>query len=456
MFDGKKIFILGMARSGYEVAKILGERKCQLLLNDKKEEALQNKEQVEELRKLGVELVFGSHPEDLLDESYDYVIKNPGISNDHFYIQKANSLHIPVLNEVEVAYQLLIDDITLIGITGTNGKTTTTTLIYELLKEAYPERVHIGGNIGYPLCSLLNKVKKGDIIVMEVSCQQGANFHDFHPHIGVITNFSEAHIDFFGSYQAYKDAKKKMFYHQTKDDIAILNMGNEEVIKELEGISSKVKYFSSQNEINGCYLKENAIYYYGEKIIDCSKIKLKGIHNLENCMAAIMAVKELGVSNEIISKVLMNFKGVEHRLEYVDTINGIQYYNDTEATNIKCTQIALSSFKEPTILILGGMERGQKFEDLSPYLENVKAIIGIGSCRLRILEFGQQHNIPTYIFPTLKEGFQQCVKIGEENDVVLLSPASASWDQYEKCEDRGDEFKQYVQSLKRKEDENEN
>ncbi len=449
MFDHAKVLVLGMARSGYEVSKILREHHCEVILNDKKEEVLQNKEHVQELKNLGVKLLFGSHPDNLLDKSFNYIIKNPGISNNHLYVQQAKELGIPVLNEVEVAYQLLPKDVTIIGITGTNGKTTTTTLTYEILKEAYQDRIHLGGNIGFPLCSLLKDLKSDDIIVMEVSCQQGANFNEFHPHIGLITNFSEAHIDFFGSYDAYKKAKAKMFYNQQADDIAILNMENEEVLKELSKISSKVKYFSSKNEINGCYLKDEMIYYYGEPIMKIDQILLKGLHNIENCMAAIMIAKEFDVSTNVIHKVLSSFKGVEHRLEYVDTVDGVKYYNDTEATNIKCTQIALSSFLEPTILILGGMERGQIFEELTPFMKNVKAVIGIGTCKDRVQEYGTSLGLPTFTFHTLKEAFPKCVELGKEGDVVLLSPASASWDQYEKCEDRGDEFKLYVQMKKK-------
>lgn len=447
MFDKKKILILGFARSGYEVAKILKEHECEVILNDLKEENQQNQEQVNELRNLGVELLFGSHPENLLDDSFDYMVKNPGIRNDHMYVKKAQELGIPVMNEVEVAYRLLPDDVTIIGITGTNGKTTTTTLTYEIMKAAYQERVHLAGNIGYPLCSILNKVKSNDIIVMEVSCQQGANFDTFHPHIALVTNFSEAHIDFFGSYEAYKHAKSKMFYQQKEEDIAILNMENEDVLEELDGISSKVKYFSSKHEINGCYLKENDIYYYDEKVMPVSKIKIKGMHNVENCMAAIMIAKEMGVDNKIIEEVISSFKGVEHRLEFVGEVEGRSFYNDTEATNIKCTQIALSSFTSPIILFLGGLERGQNFEELVPMMGHVKLIMGIGQCRERILEFGNKHHIPTKVHEYLKDAMEEAYTLSNEGDTLLLSPASASWDQYEKCEVRGDEFKAFVQKL---------
>lgn len=447
MFSKQKILILGMARSGYEAAKVLVERECEVVLNDSKAEDKMDAKQVAELRDLGVELVFGSHPEDLLDDSFDFLIKNPGVPIDHIYVERAKELGIEVINEVEMAYRLLPEDITLIGITGTNGKTTTTTLTYEILKEAYGKRVHLAGNIGFPLCSFLKKIQKDDIIVMEVSCQQGENLGKFKPHIGVMTNLTEAHIDFMKTYEHYKKVKAKMFYNQSEDDIAILNIENEDVLDVTRNIKSTTKYFSSKNEVNGCYIKDDAIYYYGEKVLDISDIFIKGRHNLENVMASIMIVKEFAISNDIILKVVSSFKGVEHRLEYVDTVDGVKYYNDTEATNIKCTQIALSSFKEPQILLLGGLERGQNFAELTPYIGGVKAIVGIGECRNRVLEYGVSVDKPTYIFETLKDAFPKCVSLASHGDVVLLSPASASWDQYKECEERGSEFKQYVSML---------
>lgn len=447
MFLKQKILILGMARSGYEAAKVLIERECDVVLNDSKSEDKMNKDQVEELRNLGVRLIFGSHPDDLLDDSFDFLIKNPGVPIDHIYVEKARELGIEVINEVEMAYRLLPEDVTLIGITGTNGKTTTTTLTYEILKEAFGDRVHLAGNIGFPLCSFLKKLKKDDIIVMEVSCQQGENLKEFRPHIALFTNLTEAHIDFMKTYEHYKMVKSKMFYNQKEEDVAILNIENEDVLEVTKNILSTTKYFSSKNEVNGCYIKEDAIYYYGEKVLNTADVFIKGRHNLENVMASIMISKEFGVSDDVILSVISTFKGVEHRLEYVDTVDGVKYYNDTEATNIKCTQIALSSFKEPQILILGGLERGQNFEELTPYIGGVKAIVGIGQCRNRVLEYGTSIDKPTYIFETLKEAFPKCVELASSGEVVLLSPASASWDQYKECEERGGEFKEYVSML---------
>lgn len=445
MFENNKIFILGFARSGYEAAKLLAKRGNTVILNDMKTE--QDEEKVKELEDLGVEIILGSHPDDILDESFDYLIKNPGVPIDHKYVLKARELGIEVINEVEMAYRLMPrEDVILVGITGTNGKTTTTTLIYEIIKTA-GKRVHLTGNIGYPLCGFLDKLEKDDIIVMEVSCQQLENLDKFNPDIAVMTNLSEAHIDFLKSYENYKRVKGKIFKNQTKDDVAILNIENEDVINLTKDIKSTVKYFSSKDVINGCYIKDNAIYYYDEKIVDLSDVKLVGNHNYENIMAAIMVVKELNIDNEAINKVLTTFTGVEHRLEFVKEVNKRSFYNDSKATNIKSTQIALASFNRPTILILGGMERHQDFFELKDYMRNVKLIVCYGENKNRIKEFGDTLMIETVVVDNLREAVSKAYELSSENDVILLSPASASWDQYKCFEDRGTEFKNEVLKL---------
>ena len=354
MYENKKIFILGFAKSGYEVAKVLANKNNYILINDGGSLKETDKEKYEELKNLGVNFVFNSHPDDLFDESYDLLIKNPGISIDHKYVLKANKLNIPVVNEVEVAYNLLKDkNVKIIAITGTNGKTTTTTLIYEMLKKD-KFSVHLAGNIGFPLCSIIDKVKENDIIVTEISCQQLENMHEFNPNVAVMTNISEAHLEFMKTFEHYKYVKSKLLKNQTNKDVAILNY-SDEILKEFsKNVKSKVKWYSSKEKLNGSYILNDNIYYYDELIISLKDIKLRGIHNYENIMASIMAVKEFNCSNDSIKEVLENFYGVEHRIEFVKEVNNVKYYNDTEATNIKCTQIALSSFNEPTILILGG------------------------------------------------------------------------------------------------------
>lgn len=448
MFENKKILILGFARSGYEAAKLLISRNNTVVLNDSKKEKELDKDKINELKKLGVEFVFGSHPDDLLDNSFDYLIKNPGVPIDHKYVLKAKELNIEVINEVEMAFRLLPKGVKVVGITGTNGKTTTTTITYNILKNAFGERVVLAGNIGYPLSSVLGRLSEDSILVMEISCQQLENMNSFRPDVAVMTNLSPAHIDFLKSYDNYKRVKAKLFKNQLHNDIAILNTDNNDVLKSTKNIKANKKYFSSNKEIEGCYLKNNNIYYYGEKVISCDDILIVGKHNIENCMAAIMVSKEFNVPNNVIVKTISEFNGVEHRLEYVDTINGCKYYNDTEATNIKCTQIALSSFNKPTIIFLGGLERGQDFNELTPYMKNVKAVIAIGQCRDRVVDYCNSINIKCYSYEFLRDGFEKAYNLSSSGDVVLLSPASASWDQYKECEIRGAEFKQLVYNLR--------
>ena len=444
MFTNNKILILGFARSGYEAAKFLLKRGNEVYLTDMKED--HDKKQMKELEDLGIHFVLGSHPDDLLDKSFDYLIKNPGVPIDHKYVLKAKELGVEVINEVEMAFRLLPKDIKFVGITGTNGKTTTTTLIYKFLKED-GKRAHLTGNIGYPLIGFLDKLKRGDIIVMETSCQQLENLTKFNPDIAVMTNLSPAHIDFLKSYDNYKRVKAKIFQNHTSKNIAILNLENEDVMNETKNIKSTVKYFSSKKEINGCYIKDDAIYYYDEKIIDLKDIGIIGVHNYENVMAAVMAVKELGVKTESIVKVLKEFKGVEHRIEFVREVNGVKYYNDSKATNIKATQTALSAFKTPVIILLGGLDRGHDFFELKDYMKYVKYIVALGQCRNRVEEFAKAMNIPCTNVEFLKDAVPAAVKVAVPGDTVLLSPASASWDQYEHFENRGEEFKELVNKL---------
>lgn len=447
MFKDNKIFILGLARSGSEAAKYLIKRGNVVVLNDAKEEDKHDANVVSELRGLGVNLVFGSHPDDLLDKSFDYLIKNPGVPIDHKYVLKARELGIPVINEAEMTYRLLPDGVKIVGITGTNGKTTTTTLIYNILKEAFGDKVYLSGNIGIPNTSLLNKVKDGDIIVQEVSVQQLENMSTYKPNIGVMTNLSLAHIDFMKSYKYYKDVKTRLFINQTKDDIAIINYNDEEVLEQVKNIKSTKVYFGVGKDIN-CYLDNDIIYYNNDEIIKRSDIFVAGLHNVYNVMAAICVAKQFNISNNIIREVVSSFRGVTHRLEYVDNINGRVFYNDTEATNIKCTQIALDSFNKPTLVILGGLDRGQDFNELKDHLNNVKMILAIGQSRDRVVQFAESMNIPVISYEYLKDGFKELYNNSSEGDVILLSPASASWDQYKECEIRGSEFKRLVEELK--------
>ena len=439
MFENKKIFILGMARSGYEAAKLLSDYNNEIIVTDGKE---QKEELVSELESLGVKVIITSDQLSLLDDSFDYVIKNPGIKYDNPVVVKAKDLGIKVINEVEMAYSFLDKSVNIIGVTGSNGKTTTTTLISEFMKNSF-DNVYLGGNIGIPLSNFVRDIKPNSYLVLEISDHQLCDMYNFKTNVSVLTNITPTHLDFHKSYEVYQMTKKKIFNNHTSDDLAVINKDDEVSMKITDDIKSTKVYYG-HDKTNLAYYDEEGIYYDGKLVIKLDDIILKGKHNYQNIMGAIIAVKKYGVTNEVIQKVLKEFKGVEHRLEYVDTINGVTYYNDSKATNCVSTITALNSFDKPTILLLGGYDRGHSFHDLDDSMKNVKCVVCFGETKNRIEEFCNDLNIRCYKNDTLKEAMNVVKDICTPGDVVLLSPACASWDQYDKFEDRGDEFKKLV------------
>ena len=439
MFENKKIFILGMARSGYEAAKLLSDYNNKIIVTDGKE---QKEELVSELESLGVKVIITSDQLSLLDDSFDYVIKNPGIKYDNPVVVKAKELGIKVINEIEMAYSFLDKSVNIIGVTGSNGKTTTTTLISEFMKNSF-DNVYLGGNIGIPLSNFVRDIKPNSYLVLEISDHQLCDMYDFKTNVSVLTNITPTHLDFHKSYEVYQMTKKKIFNNHTSDDLAVINKDDEVSMKITDDIKSTKVYYG-HDKTNLAYYDEEGIYYDGKLVIKLDDIILKGKHNYQNIMGAIIAVKKYGVTDEVIQKVLKEFKGVEHRLEYVDTIDGVTYYNDSKATNCVSTITALNSFDKPTILLLGGYDRGHSFHDLDNSMKNVKCVVCFGETKNRIEEFCNDLNIKCYKNDTLKEAMNVVKDICTPGDVVLLSPACASWDQYDRFEDRGDEFKKLV------------
>lgn len=438
MFENKKIFVFGMARSGYEVSKLLAHYNNEIILVDKKE---QEKEKIKELENLNIKVYIDEDASKYLDETFDYVIKNPGISNEHELVKKAESLGISVINEIEVAYHFL-PKVKLICVTGSNGKTTTTTIIYNMIKR-YTNNVHMCGNMGIPLSKMIKDIKDNDILVMEISSQQLNNFKDFKPDIAVLTNLIPVHIDFFGNYENYKNIKKRIFKNFDDKSLAILNLENEDVVELTKDIKGRKEYFSSKKKTD-CYYENNALYYKNEKVIETKDILVKGMHNYENIMCAILVMKELGISNQIICDELKEFKGVEHRIEFVKELNNRKFYNDSKATNTVSTKIALDSFNTPTILIMGGLDRGHSFDELDDHLKNVKYIICYGQTKERIKAWSK---VDCKVVENLEEATKKAYELSEPGDTILLSPACASWDQFNSFEERGTLFKEVINKL---------
>lgn len=431
-----------MARSGYEVAKLLAPNN-EVVVTDGKE---QDVKKVEELRQLGVKVIITNRQEEYLDSSFDFLIKNPGIRFDVPCVKKAEELKIKIINEVEVAYHFLPQNTHIIAVTGSNGKTTTTTLIYELLKEMkFP--VHLGGNIGFPMSSLIPNIRENDYIVLEISGHQLHDMYEFKPEVAVLTNLTPVHLDHFGTYEYYQAMKKRIFMNQTSHEIAILNYDDETVMHLTHDIKSTKKYFSLQKYATA-YYKEKALFIENEKIIDTNDIRIQGKHNYQNIMCAILATKHYGITNDTIRAVLSRFAGVEHRLEFVANIKGREFYNDSKATNVKSTEIALGSFDKAVILLLGGLDRGHSFTDLADDMRYVKHVVCYGETKYRIKEFCDSIRKDVTVVDTLEEATKVAYRLSEEGEVILLSPACASWDQYDSFEVRGKEFKRIVESLK--------
>lgn len=441
MYEGKKIFVLGMGRSGVAVSKLLCT-KNHILLTDVK---CDNLELIKELEDMGINVVITKNQAELFNDGFDYLVKNPGIRADNEVVVKAKKLGIPVINEMEVAYNLLPDGVKIVGITGSNGKTTTTSITYEILKLA-DLPVHVGGNLGIPLCSIIKDVKPGDILVLEVSSHQLVDLNNFKTDISVLTNLSEVHLDMFGTYENYKNNKLRIFNHHTSNDIAILNGKDKDVVELTKNIPSKKVYFSSVGEAD-YYIKDNKIFYHDEEICELNDIRLKGMHNYENVMCALAVAREFNVSNEVIKEALDNFSGVEHRMEFVRRLNEREFYNDSKATNNKSTIVALSSFTSPVILLLGGLDRGQSFDELDGHMNYVKGVICYGETREKIKDYCDKRNIEVTVVDDLEEAVKLAYNLSEEGDTILLSPACASWDQFASFEERGEKFKEIVDSL---------
>ena len=438
MFENKKIFILGMARSGYNVAKLLCKNN-KIVITDKND---QDEDKVRELESLGVKFIKTDNPLEIFDSSFDMVIKNPGVMPFHELLIEANKLNIPIYNEMEVAYHFLPKNIKIIGVTGSNGKTTTTTIIYELLKKMNIPVV-LGGNIGYPLSEVIPVIKNGDVLLLEISDHQLINFKDFKTDISVLTNLCQTHLDYHGNYENYKNVKHNIFNHHTEKDIAIINQNNLDSIELTKDIKSTREYFNGQD----AFIKDDFIYIKDEKIININDIKIKGQHNYENIMAALLVINEFGIDKNIIKDFFMNFNGVEHRIEFVCQKDNLKFYNDSKATNPTSTITALNSFNEDIYLILGGMQRNQDFHELDNYIKHVKKIYAIGEVTDEVFNYAKEKNINCEKCYTLKVAMEIIKNDNLNNGVVLLSPASASWDQYDKFETRGNEFKNLAKTI---------
>lgn len=443
-FANKKVLVLGLAKSGESAARLLDKLGAIVTVNDGK--PFEENPAAQSLLEEGIKVITGGHPLELLDEDFEWMVKNPGIPYNNPMVMRALEKKIPVITEVELAY--LISDAPIIGITGSNGKTTTTTMIAEVLT-AGGQNGLLSGNIGFPASQVAQDAGETDTLVMELSSFQLMGIETFHPEIAVITNLMPTHLDYHGSFEEYVAAKWNIQKNMTASDCVVLNF-NQDLAKELaKKTAAKVLPFSTQEQVDGAYLDGDVLTFRGEAIMKASELGVPGSHNVENALATIAVAKLRGIDNQVIRETLAHFGGVKHRLQYVGEINQVKFYNDSKSTNILATQKALSGFdNSKVILIAGGLDRGNEFDELVPDIKGLKKMVILGESAARVKRAADQAEVSYLDASDVRDATRKAFSVAEPGDVVLLSPANASWDMYKNFEVRGDEFLAVFKELK--------
>lgn len=444
--SGKKVLVVGLARSGMAAIRVLKKLGAEVTLSESKK-----KDDIKEigfLNENNVEIV--GQDMEVFERDFDFVVKNPGVPYRSPMMQKLQERNIPVITEIELAYQVAKPQ-HYIAITGTNGKTTTSTLTYEILRRAFPGKAHLCGNIGIPLCEIVMEnglmEEGGHYIALEISNFQLVNIDKFRPEVATIINLTPDHIDFMGSLDNYYKSKTEVYMNMAGNDVFLLN-ADDPVVKEYTDrypVKCAKESFSTDSQSADCIAKDGYLEIKGEKIIPLNAIKIVGKHNLQNVMIAVSAAKAIGISNDVILEAVSSFRGVEHRIEFVREIDGVKYYNDSKGTNTDATITALKAFDRGVILLVGGFEKGLPMDEMKKHLGCVKKIIGFGACGARLVHdlVGEDGIVVT----TLDEAVAEANKIAESGDTVLLSPTTSSFDQYTCFEERGDHFKKIINAL---------
>ena len=447
----KNILLVGLAKTGISTIKHLNKLGAKVVVNDIKDKD-KLKGILDELSDLNnVEYILGYHPENVDD--IDMAVVSPGVPLDLPFILKLKSKNIEIIGEVELAYRLSQNPM-FIGITGTNGKTTTTSLVGEIFKKANID-TYIVGNIGNPVIDTVDVANKNSVLVTELSSFQLESIDTFKPHVSAILNFTEDHLNRHHTMEAYMEAKARIFKNQDEKDFCILNYDDKDVKSLSDNVEAKKIFFSRKKSLDcGIYLDEdnNIIINIDKKIklLNKDELSLPGNHNLENCMAAAAIAYVSNIDIDVIREVLKTFAGVEHRQEFVRNLNGIMFVNDSKATNPDSSIKAIESYNRPIVLIAGGMDKQSSFDEfLDAAKENVYALVLLGETAQKIKECAQNKGFDNItVVKDMKEAVNASYQIAKDGDVVLLSPACASWDMYKSFEVRGIDFKDNVHNLK--------
>ncbi len=438
----KNITILGAARSGIAAAELLTKLGAKVFVSDRANR--DNKvDEINLLEGLGIPFEFGQHSEKVFES--DFVVISPGIPVASKIVQKIMGKNIPILSEIEIASWFCKSP--MLAVTGSNGKTTTTTLIGEMLKTEQPERIQ-AGNIGDPFAAQVIGSTEDNWAVIEVSSFQLETIEEFHPKVAVILNLAPNHLDRYdGEYDKYVEAKLNILKNLNNNDYILYNYDDELLSEKIQKYESKKISFSAINKNANAYLNDSDLVIENEVLINVNEIKLNGIHNYMNIMAAVLASRISGISNESIRKVLRGFVGVEHRLEFVRDLNGVQYVNDSKATTVESLAVALQSFNHPIVLIAGGKDKGSDFSKLNHLIEKyTREVILIGVAKEKIYKSWGSLK-PAHFANTMEYAVQLASEIAKAKDTVLLSPACASFDMFSDYEERGRKFKSIVNNL---------
>ncbi|CEO31137.1 UDP-N-acetylmuramoyl-L-alanine--D-glutamate ligase [Paraclostridium sordellii] len=449
--NNKTVLLVGLAKTGVSTIKKLDKLGAKIIVNDIKSKD-QLKDIIKQIENLdSVKYILGHHLEDI--SNIDLTIVSPGVPLDLPFIKKLQSENINIIGEVELAYKLSKNP-TFVGITGTNGKTTTTSLVGEIFKKASKDS-YIVGNIGNPVIDTVDLTDENSFLITELSSFQLESIEDFKPRVSTIINITEDHLNRHHTMENYINAKANIFKNQDANDFCILNY-DDEIVRELGNkTNAKVLYFSQKEKVSqGAYLDDNnniviKVNDKEIKLLNKDELSLPGNHNLENCMAAILMSYVLGIDLEIIKDTLKTFKSVEHRLEFVTDKDGIMFVNDSKGTNPDSTIKAITSYDKPIVLIAGGKDKQSDFTEMISYAtKNVKALVLLGETADKIEQTAKLQGMNNiFRVSNMKEAVKTAYKLAQSGDVVLLSPACASWDMYPNFEARGLDFKENIYNL---------
>jgi UDP-N-acetylmuramoylalanine--D-glutamate ligase len=444
---GKRVLVVGLGKSGVASSMFLQARGAKVTVSDAKAEE-QLRGEIPGLLDKGIVVETGKHGERTFRDQ-DLIVVSPGVPNDVPQLQNARRMGIPVIGEIELSARYLQGQI--IAITGSNGKTTTTTLTGEVIA-AGGRKALVGGNIGTPAITFVEQSSPETWVVLEISSFQLETIETFRPHIAAILNITPDHLDRHGSMENYIAAKARIFENQSKNDFAVLNADDATTASMGKGLKSQVYWFSRRKEVErGAFVRGGRIVFRDAKgerdIMSADEMTLKGLHNLENVLSAVAMGSLAGIEPAAIRQAVKDFKAVEHRLEYVTTIRGVQYFNDSKATNVDATIKALESFPGRIHLILGGKDKGSDYTLLNALLrERVKKVYTIGAAAEKIE--GQIAGVVEIVAAgTLDAAVKKAAETAESGDIVLLAPACASFDQFQSYEQRGRVFKEAVHQL---------